>query len=53
MSAIWAAHLRFHWRITPRQWKEMKLTEEEIFEWYYEFFFIKEQLGEIEEKPKK
>lgn len=47
MSAIYAAHLRFHWRISPRDWDEARYTEEEILEWYYEFFFIKEQLGEI------
>ncbi len=42
-----AAHLRFHFKITPRQWKEANYTEEEILEWMVEFYFIKEELGEV------
>jgi len=47
MTAIWAAHLRFHYRISPRKWKEDKYTESEIIEWWNEYHFIKTQLGEI------
>ena len=41
------AHLRFHFRITPRQWKKSNYSDEEIVEWYNEFYYIKEQLGEV------
>jgi len=47
MLERYAAHLRFHWRISPRNWEKMKLKESEIIEWYYEFIYIKEELGEI------
>lgn len=47
-----AAHLRFHYRIDPIRWEEMNLSEEKILEWYYEYIFIKEELGEVTRNPK-
>ncbi len=43
----WSAHLRFHYRISPKQWKKMKLSEQDILEWWFEYIFIKDELGEI------
>lgn len=48
----WSAHLRFHYRIDPISWKKLQLTEEQIFEWWCEYLFIKKELGEIKEPEK-
>ncbi len=52
MLEQYAAHLRFHWKITPRQWALDMYSEAEIIEWWYEFIFVKEQLGEITDSSK-
>lgn len=52
MVQQFAAHLRFHYRISPKSWKEMDLSDEEVLEWYFEYIFIKEELGEIVRNPK-
>ena len=41
MTDIYAAHLRHHYRISPREWRLSKYSEQEILEWYFEYFFIK------------
>ena len=51
MVEQYAAHLRFHYGISPKKWREDEYTEEEIIEWYFEYVFIKTELGEITITP--
>ncbi len=47
MSDQICAHLRYHFRIPKPEWDKRKYSQEQIMEMYYEFYFVKEQLGEI------
>lgn len=47
MLERYAAHLRFHYRILKSEWDKLKYTDSDILEMWYEYIFVKEELGEI------
>lgn len=46
------AFLRFHFRMTKREWDEKNFSEKEVIEMYAEYLFVKRQFGEIKDEEK-
>jgi hypothetical protein len=43
--------LRYHFRMTKRQWDSENFTEDEVIQMWMEFRWVKEQLGEVKKSP--
>lgn len=50
MVKQFAAHLRFHYRILKVDWDARNFSDADVLEMWFEYFFVKEQLGEIVKK---